>query len=203
VSEMMTQVNADRTFNLQLRSTQLQRAFDVADEATKQRIIAEENAIAEEKERIEKVETAVRDAVDTGLVTREDLAAFGDPNISDEQKLSMAQGIVGRAAAEDRSLDVEEREASIRASNALANERYYNSLIDRAGAGDEAAISELGLATEESSNVGIYGEMEATVGGKPLPAQAVVSLEKAVTVANQLNTLSGLFQDDKQLGDWS
>jgi len=106
---------------------------------------------------------------------------------------------VGALDREQQRASIRSSNASARASDALTNERAYNSLIARAEAGDSEAIAELGIVTEGVDNVGIYGEMANSVGGKPLPAGAIVSLEKAITVASQLNTLSSLFQDDRQL----
>ena len=199
VGDMMKDVNADRMVKLNISEKQLDRAYDVADDKEKQLIDQRKQEIADEKEAIQRVNDAVDSAIISGAATQQEIAQFGDANISDEDKLALAQSIVARQATQDRALETEEQRASIRASNALTNERYYNSLVTRAEAGDSEALEELGVATESVDNIGIYGELSNSAGGKPLPSGAIVSLEKAITVASQLNTLGGLFQDDKQL----
>ncbi len=188
----------DRTLQATNILNQIDMAQGQVDEQTAQLLEQEKRVYEAELANIQEVKDSVANAMVSGA-TQSEISRLNDQTVSDADKLALANSITARGATELRGLDIQEKEASIRASNALTNERYYNSLITRAEAGDADALSELGLATDSVDSVGIYAELENSAGGKPLPSGAVVSLEKAVTVASQLNTLASLFQDDKQL----
>lgn len=199
VNQAVDTLYKDRTLTNSNLLNQINDLSGTVDNQTQQLLDKAKAEKEAEQAAIQEVKDAVNTAMESGAATPQEVAQLTDPTLTDEERLTLAQGISARSATEERRLDIREQEASIRASNALTNERYYNSLVTRAEAGDSAAISELGIVTDSVDNVGIYGELLNSEGGKPLPAQAVVSLEKAITVASQLNTLSGLFQDDKQL----
>ncbi len=105
VRDMMTQVNADRQVQLDMRKDQLDRAREVADKEQERAIEAELAVIAEEKEKIKRTEDAIDEAIASGAASREDIAIFQNQDLTDEEKFNRAQEVIGRVAKEDRDLD--------------------------------------------------------------------------------------------------
>lgn len=188
----------DRTFQANAQLQAIQDLKDVVDEETAQLLTAEQRQYDAELAKIEELKTSISEAIVNGA-SQSEIAQLNSPNVSDEDKLALAQSITARGATEMRDLEIQSLKASNAASWALADERNLNALIARAEIGDPEAIAALGIATDTVSGNSLYQEMEASKGGKETTDSFNTSLEKAMIVADQLSTLGTTFQNDEQL----
>ena len=140
----------DRQFQANARLQQINDLKDVVDEETRQLLVAEGREAQAELANIQELKTNISAAITAGAEQSE-IATMNDPNVPDAEKLALAQSVIGREAGIDRELERESLRASASASNALASQRYTSSLIDRAEAGDPAAIEELGYDPRQTS----------------------------------------------------
>lgn len=171
VSQAVQDFNADRTFKNNQMINQLNYFQGLADEQTSQLLEQEKRKYQEDQAAIERVQTAVDAAMSSGAATQQDITQLTDPRLTDEERLAVAQGVVARGNTEMRNLDMEAQRASIRASDALTQQRAIDTLISRAEAGDQDAIAELGITmpddTMPSSDEIAYARQYASTGTIP------------------------------------
>jgi hypothetical protein len=109
----------DRTFQANAKLMQINQLKDVVDEESRQLLIAEERTYEAELATIKELKDNVANAIVSGA-SQSEIATMNDPNTPDADKLALAQSITARGANEMRALDIGQKSASIRASNASA-----------------------------------------------------------------------------------
>lgn len=109
----------DRTFQANAKIMQINQLKDVVDEETRQLLEVEKRNYEAELAKIEEVKTNVANAMVNGA-TQSEMAMLNDPNMSDDDKIALAQSITARGANQMRNLEMAQKSASIRASNASA-----------------------------------------------------------------------------------
>ena len=154
VKDMMVQVNADRSTKLAISMKQLDRLYDVADDKDKVLLDQKKAEVEEEQRQIERVEEAVDAATTSGSMTQQEMDVFADSEVSDEDKLALAQSIVGRGATEERALSNQAKNASIRSSNASAalNEQKLVDIEAKTAMLDEAIASGQVILSDEQAD---------------------------------------------------
>lgn len=98
----------DRTFQANAQLQAIDDLKEVVDEETRQLLVKEERKYTEELNQMERVKTAVDNAVVSGAATASEMALLTDPNISDEERFDVASDIQARAAKEMRDLQIQE-----------------------------------------------------------------------------------------------
>lgn len=140
----------DRTFQANAKLTQINQLKDVVDEETRQLLVQEERGYQAELATIEELKTNIANAMVNGA-TQSEISQLNSANLPDDQKLALAQSIIARGASEMRNLEIQQTNASIRASNASAARAETGRLLDLAEAGDATAIAELGLTMPDNT----------------------------------------------------
>lgn len=109
----------DRTFQANAKILQINQLEKVVDEETRQLLEGEKRVYEAELAKIEEVKTNVANAMVNGA-SQAEIAQLNDPNLSDDDKIALAQSITARGANQMRNLEMAQKSASIRASNASA-----------------------------------------------------------------------------------
>lgn len=128
----------DRTLRNQNLINQINDLRGTVDNQTQQLLDAEQRKYEEDQAQIQRIQGAVDAAMASGAATSQDIAKLTSPNVSDEERLALAQSIAARGAAELRNLEIADRQASIRSSNASAALREQE-LKDVIAAGNDPA----------------------------------------------------------------
>jgi hypothetical protein len=128
----------DRTFQANAKILQINQLQGVVDEETKQLLEAEKRTYEAELAKIQEVKDNVANAMVNGA-SQAEIARLNDPMISDDEKIALAQSITARGANEMRNLEIGQKSASIRASNASA-------------ALNEAELTAFNKAQEDAAN---------------------------------------------------
>lgn len=112
----------DRTLQSQNLINQIEMLQGRVDDQTAQMLEQEKRNYEADIAKVEELKSAVSEAMVSGA-SQNEIAQLTDPNISDEQKLALAQSITARGATEMRNLDIAQANAS------LAN--TYSQIADR------------------------------------------------------------------------
>lgn len=148
VNQAVSIAYQDRTLRNQNLISQINDLRGTVDNQTQQLLDQEQRKYEEDLAQIQRIQDAVDEAMLSGAATQQDIAKLTSPNISDDERLALAQAISARGASQMRNLDIAQKQASIRASNASANASETKRLLDLAAAGDQDAMSQLGLSTD-------------------------------------------------------
>lgn len=161
----------DRTFKANAKLQEIKDLKDVVDEETRQMLLGEERKYNAELTAIKDLKDNIANAMVNGA-SQSEISKLNDPNISDAEKLSLAQSITARGANEERNLSMEAQRASI------AN--IYDQINSRAVAAREAALK----AEQEAQS-------KTEVEQKKREADTEQALE-LFGLTKQLETMSGL-----------
>lgn len=174
VNQAINLTYQDRTLRNQNLLNQINDLRGTVDQQTQQLLDKEQRKYEEDQANIQRVKDAVDAAMVSGAATSADIAQLTDPRLTDEQRLSLAQGIVARGATEERSLDMAAKRADIA--------QGWTSLDLRR---EELKLSQQKLAAELADS----GNKNGTLDGKPqTQAQALVN-----SYANRLLESEGIF----------
>ena len=148
VSQAVQTAYQDRTLRNSNLINQINSLQGVVDGQTSQLLEADKRQYEEDQAVIQRVLGTVDAAMVSGFATEADIQKMTDPNVTDEQRLATAQGIVARGAREEVMLDRIAKKAQITSSNAsTANSLLGQKLktFELALAGDPTAIEEVGF----------------------------------------------------------
>lgn len=134
----------DRTFQANAKIQQINYLQGIVDEETSQLLEAEKRTYEEEQARIEELKTNIANAMVNGA-TQSEISQLNNPNLDDASKLALAQSITARGANEMRNLEMAQKSASIRASNASAAMNEFELSAAQQAQADAAA----GILTQD------------------------------------------------------
>lgn len=120
------------------------------DDQTAQLLEQEKRGYEAELATIQEVKDNVANAMVNGA-TQAEIAQLTSDQMSDADKIALAQSITARGAGELRDLGIQQTQASIRSSNASAARNEVGALLDLAEAGDPGAIAQLGLTMPDNT----------------------------------------------------
>lgn len=150
----------ERQLKAQNLRDQINDLSGVVDKQTQQLLDQKKRELDKEDERIKELKDAISAAIVSGA-TQQEMARLNDPNMSDEDKLALAQSIQARTALEDRSLDIQDKQSAIAARNAGVaqgwaridlDERQFNYEQQQdAFARELEALQKAGSITEEQA----------------------------------------------------
>ena len=162
------------------------------DQQTAQLLEQEKRAYEAELAKIEEVKNNVATAMVNGA-SQDEIAQLTSNQLTDDQKIALAQQITARGAGEMRNLDIRQAEAQIAATNAQVAQGWARiglerekMMLDRAAAGDPQAISELGLSTEPDERAYQLETADIQMG--------VGAAEALLNNAEGVNLATGAFQ---------
>lgn len=179
INDAMNDAYADRETKLKITEKQLDRAYQVADENQKTILDQRREQMKVEMEQINEVKTAVSEAVLNGA-TQSEIAQLTDPNMSDEEKVALAQGITARGANQMRQLEIAQKQASIANTYDQINARRQ-ALADKIASAtteQEKAVIQKTAASEQSLSIKALAEELKNSSG--LGAAVGVGFKKSV-----------------------
>ena len=101
----------DRTLKNQNLTTQINDLSGVVDEQTQQLLDEKQREIDADNEKIKELKSNIAAAMVSGA-SQSEITQLNDPDMSDEAKLALAQGITARGATEERGLEIEGKRLS-------------------------------------------------------------------------------------------
>lgn len=134
INNAMSDFYSDRTLKNQNMIQQLDYFSGIADKQTAQLLDQEKRKYEEDQAKVKDVKETVNAAIASGAATAEDMRALTDPTATDEDRLAIAQSVVARGATQMMNLDMAQKSASIRASNASAAANEQQLLNEQAKA---------------------------------------------------------------------
>jgi hypothetical protein len=105
INQAMSFFYQDRQLNNQNMIQQLNYFSGIAEGETKQLLDQETRKYEEDQKMVERVKDNVDTAVVSGVATTEELRQMTDPTLTDEERLTVAQGVVARRAQQEYNLD--------------------------------------------------------------------------------------------------
>jgi len=201
--DAVTMALADRDFKYQNLIRQNNQLSKQVDDETSQLLMAENRRYTEERENINRVKDAVDSAVSTGAATSSQMAQLTDPNISDVDRMKVAQEVIANSASVDRNLKLAEIGASLSSARLSAKKER----LGLCQAGDASMCSEFNIdpnaLTEEEieervnnhqQSLSLQGDMDRLQGvidndaGLQMSAGAI----KSPLVSSILNPMGGV-----------
>jgi hypothetical protein len=178
---------SDREFNAKTALEQIDYYQGIVDEETAQLLEAEKRGYEAEKEKIDELKDWTVKAIEAGA-TQSQIARLNDPNVSDEEKISLAQSVVGEkaryVAPETFSLGKGESRYRVNADGT----------VELIAGGAQTTPSQV-----SGQGGDIFSVLEASSQyDKTLEASERQNITKAMNVAGQLNNLSDLVNLDSE-----
>ena len=152
----------DRTLQAQNMLQQIEFLQGQVDDQTSQLLEQEKRDYEAELARVEELKTNISTAMVNGA-SQSEIMQMNDPTVDDATKLALAQSITARGANQMRDLEISQKSASIRASNASA-------------AMNEAQLVAYNKAQEDAANGILSPEQMKTANdvNKDFEAQPIV-----------------------------
>jgi hypothetical protein len=151
INQAMSDYYSDRQINNQNLINQLNYYSGKVDSETQQLIDKEKRVYEEDQAKVKRVLDSVDDALASGAASVEDMRTLTNPRATDEDRLAVAQSVIAKGQAQMRDLEIQQAQASIRASsaNAALNELEYGLTIKAAQQAEEDAAN--GVLTPEQA----------------------------------------------------
>jgi hypothetical protein len=143
----------DRTFQANAKLQQISQLEKVVDEETRQLLEVEKRNYEAELAKIQEVKDNVSNAIVNGA-SQSEIAQLNSPDISDDEKIALAQAITARGVNQMRNLEIESKRSAISANYAsinLAERKFQYEQQKDALAFELEAMKNSGVITEEQA----------------------------------------------------
>ena len=153
VNQAVQTAYQDRSLKNSNLLNQINDLSGTVDNQTQQLLDQEKARVEADQAAVKEVKDSVALAMQSGAATPQEVAQLTDINATDADRLSLAQSISARGATEDRNLDVQQTEASIRASNAGTRSSNASAALNEKALLDQEKAVEEGVLTPEQSSL--------------------------------------------------
>jgi len=194
VNQAVTTAFRDRTLQNSNLLNQINDLSGTVDNQTQQLLDQEKARVEADQAAVKEVKDSVALAMQSGAATPQEVAQLTDINATDADRLSLAQSISARGATEDRSLAVQQTEASIRSSNASARNSRASAALNEAelvAYNNAQEDAESGILTGEQ--VGTAQTINKDFEDEPITKQYNDALSKYIVLEDTLaNGIDGI-----------